>query len=54
MNKHLNEMPAVVVIFYELDWDDPFWNEKSIECSSRVQSVRWVDHGTCWSMSKEE
>ncbi|XP_021915999.1 trafficking protein particle complex subunit 11 isoform X2 [Zootermopsis nevadensis] len=40
MNKHLNEMPAVVVIFYELDWDDPFWNEKSIECSSRVQSVR--------------
>lgn len=40
MNKHLNELPAVVVIFYELDWDDPLWNEKSIECASRVQSVR--------------
>ncbi|PNF36899.1 Trafficking protein particle complex subunit 11 [Cryptotermes secundus] len=40
MNKHLNEMPAVVVIFYELDWDDPLWNEKSIECASRVLSVR--------------
>ncbi|PSN35312.1 Trafficking protein particle complex subunit 11 [Blattella germanica] len=40
MNKHLNELPAVVVIFYELDWDDQFWNEKSIECASRVQSVR--------------
>lgn len=37
-------MPAVVVIFYELDWDDPFWNEKSIECVSRVLSVRWVEH----------
>jgi hypothetical protein len=40
MNKHLNELPAVVVIFYELDWDDPLWNEKSVECASRVQSVR--------------
>nr|CAD7408851.1 unnamed protein product [Timema cristinae] len=40
MNKHLNEVPAVVVIFYELDWDDVLWNEKKIECSSRVQSVR--------------
>lgn len=40
MNKHLNELPAVVVIFYELDWDDQFWNERSIECASRVQSVR--------------
>ncbi|KAJ9597774.1 hypothetical protein L9F63_011382 [Diploptera punctata] len=40
MNKHLSELPAVVVIFYELDWDDQLWNEKSIECSSRVQSVR--------------
>ncbi|XP_049939900.1 trafficking protein particle complex subunit 11 isoform X1 [Schistocerca serialis cubense] len=40
MNKHLNELPAVVVVFYELDWDDPHWNEKRIECSSRVQSMR--------------
>ena len=40
MRKHLNELPAVVVIFYELDWDDQFWNERSIECASRVQSVR--------------
>ncbi|XP_024945200.1 trafficking protein particle complex subunit 11 [Cephus cinctus] len=40
MNKYLNEVPSVVVIFYDLDWIDPQWNEKKIECSSRVQSLR--------------
>ncbi|KAL3269164.1 hypothetical protein HHI36_008247 [Cryptolaemus montrouzieri] len=40
MNKHLYEIPAVTVIFYELDWNDPQWNEKMIECASRVQSMR--------------
>jgi trafficking protein particle complex subunit 11 len=41
MNKYLNLVPSVVVIFYDLDWDDPFWNEKKIECASRVHSVRY-------------
>lgn len=40
MNKHLYEIPAMIVIFYELDWNDPQWNEKMIECASRVQSMR--------------
>ena len=40
MNKHLNLIPSVVVIFIELDWNDPDWNEKKKECASRVQSVR--------------
>lgn len=40
MNKHLNEVPAVIVIFYDLDWNDSQWNEKIIECASRVQSMR--------------
>lgn len=40
MNKHLNDIPAVIVIFYDLDWSDSHWNEKMIECSSRVQSLR--------------
>lgn len=44
MNKHLNEVPAVVVVFYELDWIDPQWNEKMIECVSRVQSMRAALH----------
>lgn len=40
MKKHLKEIPAVIVIFYDLDWNDAHWNEKMIECASRVQSMR--------------
>ncbi|XP_066598539.1 trafficking protein particle complex subunit 11-like [Prorops nasuta] len=40
MNKYLNEVPSLVVIFNDLDWKDPLWNEKKIECASRVQSLR--------------
>ncbi|XP_072378300.1 trafficking protein particle complex subunit 11 [Diabrotica undecimpunctata] len=40
MNKHLYEVPAVIVIFYDLDWNDPQWSERMIECASRVQSMR--------------
>ncbi|KAI4476951.1 hypothetical protein M0804_013131 [Polistes exclamans] len=40
MNKYLNEIPAVVIVFYDLDWNDPLWNEKKIECASRIQSLR--------------
>lgn len=41
MLKHLNELPAIIVIFYDLDWNDSSWNEKMIECASRVQSLRY-------------
>lgn len=40
INKRVALIPAVVVIFYDMEWDDPQWNEKIIECASRVQSVR--------------
>uniref|UniRef100_A0A1Y1MLA7 Trafficking protein particle complex subunit 11 n=1 Tax=Photinus pyralis TaxID=7054 RepID=A0A1Y1MLA7_PHOPY len=40
MNKYLNEIPAVISVFYDLDWNDSQWNEKMIECASRVQSIR--------------
>lgn len=42
MNKYLNEIPALVVVFYDLDWTDPMWNEKTMECVSRVRSLRGV------------
>ncbi|XP_018405542.1 PREDICTED: trafficking protein particle complex subunit 11 isoform X1 [Cyphomyrmex costatus] len=40
MNKYLNDIPSVVVAFYDLDWNDSLWNEKKMECASRVQSLR--------------
>ncbi|CAL8267682.1 unnamed protein product [Boreogadus saida] len=39
MNKHLNLVPALVVLFYELDWDDPQWKEKQSECATKVEIV---------------
>ncbi|XP_036407782.1 trafficking protein particle complex subunit 11 [Megalops cyprinoides] len=40
MNKHLNLVPALVVLFYELDWDEPQWKEKQSECATKVEIVR--------------
>ncbi|XP_025086483.1 trafficking protein particle complex subunit 11-like isoform X1 [Pomacea canaliculata] len=40
MKKHLYEIPAVVVIFFDLDWDEPLWKERQMECSTRVEIVR--------------
>uniref|UniRef100_A0A8C4RKL2 Trafficking protein particle complex subunit 11 n=1 Tax=Erpetoichthys calabaricus TaxID=27687 RepID=A0A8C4RKL2_ERPCA len=40
MNKHLNLVPALVVVFYELDWDETQWKEKQSECATKVEIVR--------------
>lgn len=40
MTKHLNEIPALVVVFFELDWDELAWRERHLACASRVQVVR--------------
>ncbi|RUS82473.1 hypothetical protein EGW08_009779 [Elysia chlorotica] len=40
MPKHLQEVPAVVVVFFDLDWDEPLWKERQMECSTRVEIVR--------------
>lgn len=45
INKRVGLIPAVVVIFYDMEWNDPQWNEKIIECASRVQSIRAAVEG---------
>ncbi|CAK1584977.1 unnamed protein product [Parnassius mnemosyne] len=45
IQKRVNLIPAVVVIFYDMEWNDPQWNEKIIECASRVQSIRAAVEG---------
>jgi len=42
MKKHLHSLPALVVVFYDLDWNDPQWKEKQTECASRVAVVRFI------------
>ncbi|BHF73457.1 Trafficking protein particle complex subunit 11 [Sparganum proliferum] len=40
MRKHLDELPAVVAIFFDLEWDEKQWQEKLNECARRVETVR--------------
>ncbi|XP_066936238.1 trafficking protein particle complex subunit 11-like [Clytia hemisphaerica] len=40
MKKHMSGLPALVVVFYDLDWNDPQWKEKQTECASRVAVIR--------------
>lgn len=45
IQKRVTLIPALVVIFYDMEWNDPQWNEKIIECASRVQSIRAAIEG---------
>lgn len=40
MLKHLHVLPAVVVLFQDLEWNDPQWSEKQRGCSSMIQSLK--------------
>lgn len=40
LNKHLNILPSVVVLFQQLEWSDPQWTEKQLQCASHVQSIK--------------
>lgn len=42
MNKHLLYIPSVIVFFFELDWDDPRWSEKKLECASYIRTLRFL------------
>ncbi|EDO31414.1 predicted protein [Nematostella vectensis] len=45
MLKHLNLVPAVVVVFYELDWNNAQWKDKQADCAAQVEKVRASLHG---------
>lgn len=40
LTKHLFEVPCVAVLFMDLDWDDPLWNEKRTECVAKMEYLR--------------
>ena len=40
IRKHMYEVPALVVLFAELEWDDPAFAEKKIACSSKIATIR--------------
>ena len=45
MTKHLESVPAVAVVFIDLEWNSPEWTERKMECSTRVQAVRAALNG---------
>ncbi|CAH2984804.1 unnamed protein product [Chilo suppressalis] len=45
IQKRISLIPAVVVLFYDMEWNDLQWNEKIIECASKVQSIRAAVEG---------
>lgn len=38
--KHLHVLPAVVVLFQDIEWNDPEWTEKQYQCVSMVQTIK--------------
>ena len=44
MKKHTTEIPSVLIVFFDLDWKDPEWDNKKLECASRVEIVRFFTH----------
>lgn len=40
MSKHLNQIPGVTVLFYDLEWDDPMWKTRHTECAATLQGLR--------------
>lgn len=45
--KYLDKVPALIVVFIDLEWDHPSWEEKKTEAESKVASIRGsLRHGT--------
>lgn len=40
LNKHLQLVPSVIVTFFDMNWTDPFWNDKKNECAKRVRELK--------------
>lgn len=40
MLKHLHVIPAVVVLFQDMDWNDAQWQEKQTQCVATLQALK--------------
>lgn len=40
MLKHLHVLPAIVVLFQELEWNEPQWTEKQVQCAAAIQHLK--------------
>lgn len=42
ISKYLYKVPSLVVLFYDLDWNDTNWTEKKNELATKVQTTKTV------------
>lgn len=42
ISKYLYKVPSLVVLFYDLDWNDSNWTEKKNEVATKVQTLKTV------------
>lgn len=38
--KHLHVLPAVIVLFQDLEWNDPEWTQKQYQIVSAMQTIK--------------
>lgn len=41
----MHVLPAVIVLFQDIDWNDPQWTEKQYQCASLMQTIKNLTHG---------
>ena len=42
MHKHLHLVPSLVVLFFELDWNDASFKDRQIELKDKIDMIRYV------------
>ena len=40
MLKHLHVLPSCIVLFQDIEWNDPQWAEKQKQCASQIQQLK--------------
>lgn len=40
MLKYLHVLPSLIVVCVELEWKDPQWSEKQLNCSTMIQQLK--------------
>ncbi|ODN01994.1 Trafficking protein particle complex subunit 11, partial [Orchesella cincta] len=40
LNKHLHQIPSVVVACFYIDWSDQYWSDKKTECANKIKELK--------------
>ncbi|CAL8120333.1 unnamed protein product [Orchesella dallaii] len=40
LQKHLQQVPSVVVVCFYIDWSEQYWNDKKTECANKIKELK--------------